>query len=534
MRLQGRETVMYKILIADDEPLNIAGIKAMLDPTVIDLAILPPVTDKASAISAIMSQNPDIVILDTRLSGISGSEIVEQIQLSEAPCPLIIMISDTGDFIEAREALRLGIFDFLVKSEITQMSLNKTLIRAVEYLDQFQTNDKRPLPSINHRLLIKMFYLRLLCSDYFPEEPEDVMQNLDIQFTYNDYAAVYVDSISRIEIGNEEREQMQRYIVSLLQKNLSQNYACQAMPWNADGYAIILARDKPIADPSGPLKEKLSHILDIIKDKFGADFAAGIGTDSNDTKRIRNSFIESQNAHSCATQEKRVIFFQEIDKNHAFNSEQAILSIAEAVQKEDIDLLNKAFDYLIDSLQTKHFHMRAVLVICTDILHITVTHVDNLSRAIKQAYNVPCPSLTVSALKSTNEMLEWIERMRGLIINCIRENGKEKKAVVVDAMKGYIEEHCEEVISLQSVADTFNFSTSYVSRLFRQYNDIGFSCYVTQTKIERAKTLLNSGENNVIRTASQLGFDDPYYFSRVFKKYVGISPREYILKRHIQ
>ncbi len=525
---------MYKILIADDEPLNIAGIKAMLDPTIIDLAILPPVMDKSGAIAAITAENPDIVILDTRLADISGTEVVEQVQLSETPCPLIIMISDTGNFVEAREALRLGIFDFLVKSEITQMSLNKTLIRAVEYLDQFQTKDNRRLPSINHRLLIKMFYLRLLCSDYFPEEPEDVMQNLDIQFSYNFYTAVYIDSLQKIETGNDEREQMQRYIVSLLQKNLSQGYACQAMPWNADGYAIILAGNEPITEPRWPLTEKLSHILEMIREKFGIEFAAGVGTDSNDTKWIRNSFIESQNAYSCATPDKKTVFFKEIDTNYAFNSEEILMSIAEAVQKEDIDLLNKAFDKMVDCLQTKHYHMRAILVVCMDILHITVSRVDNLTRAIKQAFNVACPSLTVSALKSTGEVLEWVGKIRELITACIRESGKEKKAVVVDAMKGYIKEHCEETISLQSVAETFNFSTSYISRLFRQYNDIGFSCYVTYTKIERAKNLLNGGENNVIRTASKLGFDDPYYFSRVFKKYVGVSPREYILKMHIQ
>jgi hypothetical protein len=262
---------------------------------------------------------------------------------------------------------------------------------------------------------------------------------------------VYIDSLSKIDVGHDEREQMQRYIVSLLEKNLSQGYACPAMPWNADGYAIILAGNEPITEPAGPLHEKLIHILDTIREKFGVEFVAGVGTDSNDTKRIRNSFIESQNAYSCASADKRVIFFKEIDTNQAFNSEQAVMSICEAVQKEDVDLLNKAFDYLTDCLQTKHFHMRAVLVVCTDILHITVSHVDNLSKAIKQAFNVPCPSVTVSALKSTGEVLEWVERMRELIVACIRENGKEKKAIVVDAMKGYIEEHCEEVISLQSV-----------------------------------------------------------------------------------
>ena len=525
---------MYKILIADDEPLSIAGIKAMLDPAVIDLTILPSVSDKAGTISMILSQNPDIVILDACLSGCSSSEIVEQIQLSEVPCPLFIMISDTDDFSEVQKALRLGIFDFLVKGEVTQMTLNRTLIRAVEYLEQFQTNDKRPCPSVNHRLLIKMFYLRLLCSDYFPEEPEDVMQHLDIQFSYEFYTAVYIDSLTRIAVENGEREQMQRYIVSLLQKSLSQSYACQAMPWNAEGYAIILARDKPITEPVEPLKEKLTHILHLIQEKFGIEYAAGIGADSNDTKRIRNSFIESQNAQAFAMSDSRVVYFKEIDKNYAFDSGLALRNISEAVQKEGVDLINKAFDYLVNSLQTKHFNMRAVMVICMDILHVIISNVDNLDKAIKQAFNVPCPSLTVSALKSVSEVVEWTKKIETLVIDCVRENNKEKKAVVVDAMKGYIKEHCEETISLQSMADIFNFSTSYVSRLFRQYSNVGFSNYVTHIKIERAKALLNSGNNNVIRTASQLGFDDPYYFSRVFKKHVGISPREYILKRHIQ
>ena len=96
--------------------------------------------------------------------------------------------------------------------------------------------------------------------------------------------------------------------------------------------------------------------------------------------------------------------------------------------------------------------------------------------------------------------------------------------------KKYIEEHYMEPITLTDVSACFNVSCGYISTIFKKNNGIGFTECVTQAKIRHAKQLLLKPNAKIYEVASQLGYSDPYYFSKVFKKYTGFSPKEYMTK----
>ena len=59
-------------------------------------------------------------------------------------------------------------------------------------------------------------------------------------------------------------------------------------------------------------------------------------------------------------------------------------------------------------------------------------------------------------------------------------------------------------------------------------NDIGFSDYINQSKIEAAKKMMNGGDYKIYEISDRLGFESAFYFSRVFKKVTGLSPRDYM------
>lgn len=525
---------MYKILIVEDEPINVAGLRAMIDPSVIELDFLPSASNGAEALNSIITYSPDILILDVELPEYQGMEFVEELQNLDVPCPLIIGMAKENNFAQVRDALRAGIFDFLVKSEITQLTLNKALIRAIEHMDQFKSTDHRPMPSLNNKLLTRLFYLRLLSSDDFPEEPEDVMRNLDIHFSYSYYCVAYFDLLKGAKRDKDDLESMQRYIISLLQKQMSNDYACQVMPWSADGYVIILADMKPINVPGSPLFERLASIVQMLNQKFGMIFSVGIGPDVTDPKSIRVSFLEGQNTYACTTEKQLVLSCNQIDRSRLFNTSAFIKLFLNALENEDIDEIDASLKLFADSLNSHHYHMNAVLVTCSDILHLSLTRVENLRNSILNEFpDLPCPTVTITGLKSVNDVLQWIQMLGRHLRQCFNENGKERKFIIVQAIKDYISEHCEERLSLQSVANIFHFSTSYVSRLFKQCGDIGFSDFVTKTKIEYSKNLLTKNDTPVIEIAARLGYDDPYYFSRVFKKHTGVSPREFLLQYHL-
>ena len=106
--------------------------------------------------------------------------------------------------------------------------------------------------------------------------------------------------------------------------------------------------------------------------------------------------------------------------------------------------------------------------------------------------------------------------------------------VPTDTMKGvvrqavaYIDENFFEELTLDFFAKKYNVEGSYFSRMFRQEIGENFVLYLTRRRLEKAKEYIRTDEANLTEIAFMVGYADYSYFNRVFKKNVGISPREY-------
>ena len=99
----------------------------------------------------------------------------------------------------------------------------------------------------------------------------------------------------------------------------------------------------------------------------------------------------------------------------------------------------------------------------------------------------------------------------------------------VDAMRGYMKSHAYGEFTLKDVSDAVELSPYYASRIFKEDQGTSIMEYATQLKMTEASYLLTNPKNRINEIAAQLGYSDPSYFTRVFKKHFGISPREYRL-----
>lgn len=91
----------------------------------------------------------------------------------------------------------------------------------------------------------------------------------------------------------------------------------------------------------------------------------------------------------------------------------------------------------------------------------------------------------------------------------------------------YIDLHYNENLTLKKMAEYLNLNSSYLSTLFKKELGKTVTEYITQTRIKQALLLLNSTKHSIREVANQCGFDDINYFSRIFKKYQGMSPSSY-------
>ena len=91
----------------------------------------------------------------------------------------------------------------------------------------------------------------------------------------------------------------------------------------------------------------------------------------------------------------------------------------------------------------------------------------------------------------------------------------------------YMYEHIGENLTLEQLTETFEFSKSYLNNIFQNYTKHSPMDFFISIKMKQACSLLRSSEKYVYEIAQELGYSDQYYFSRIFKKVVGISPVEY-------
>ncbi|MDI9218494.1 helix-turn-helix domain-containing protein [Clostridium tertium] len=117
------------------------------------------------------------------------------------------------------------------------------------------------------------------------------------------------------------------------------------------------------------------------------------------------------------------------------------------------------------------------------------------------------------------------------IINYDKDKSNDNdKVKLFRKVEEYIISNIKEELSLESIAKNFNLSSCYFSRNFKEFIGCNLSDYINSLRIKKAKELLNNNEMSIKEIGYEVGYSDPNYFSKVFKKYEGYSPTEYKFK----
>lgn len=101
------------------------------------------------------------------------------------------------------------------------------------------------------------------------------------------------------------------------------------------------------------------------------------------------------------------------------------------------------------------------------------------------------------------------------------------KGVIIDDAIRYMQENIYDNITLQELCEHFHYSPSRFSSLFKQKTGYSPIDYFIQLKMQKASQLLDFSDQSIKDIAATFGFDDPYYFSRRFRKTIGLSPKKY-------
>jgi two-component system response regulator YesN len=543
-------------MIADDELLVQIGLKSIVDYEKLGLQLLDIAKNGQEALNILKKEKPDIAIMDIRMPKLNGIEVIERF-LTENPCkpePLFIILTNLDNFDHARSAIRLNVFDYLIKVELNPIVFTNTLQRAIKYLDEQNRISLPPKDTNIHRIQVEKYFLKFLNAWFTdPTELAEEASELAIDFTHPKYCVLCLTQMKKIFSNRNQpnyegsdgrgeiladypagRDHLRRlgYLNDLIFRICTKYYPCYVTSWNIYNSIIILGIDGPEKEEKGAIKECIMDILRTAEQFINMKLVAGIGR-VTELGGVSVSFREALEACDFSDSENRLTFYDKASSDVRINDTLAIISqegkkIINAIVNYRINEISTVFEEIKTILRREKITIKDAIAICSGILHyISVSNhkisrflLDFLPKDSKPFYNLVF-------FNTIPQVLIWLDELQEDLTCKVEKDFEMNRNWIIVNVKQYIENHYNETLSQTDIAREFDVSAGYISTMFKKYNDIGFSECVAQAKIMHAKKLLIEGKLKIYEISDAVGYSDSYYFSKVFKKITGLSPKDY-------
>lgn len=533
-----------RIVIIDDEINIIEMLKSLIDWEGLGLSLAGTATDGISATQLIQQERPDIVITDIRIPGCDGLELIRRCHEMGIPAQFII-ISGFKQFDYAQNAIRYGVKDYLLKP-IKQTELNATLASLTQSLSKNRQQEasetqQEELLSFSQARLQGSFLTTFLSDpDSVGESLEDINQNYLLSFAPGLFRVVIckIDTLSL----KEDTDQDSYFFDSLCEKVSSDFHAlvephCHVILSSQSGSRITFFFNYDVAQQAH-MEQAISSAFEelyryVIKFK-GTEVFVGVGDEVSCPGEFRHSLESAQNAimqrilhksgqvlypSSEPVPDIQEIFTPTEQRTMKRNIECFDL---DALEQQCINLFTTAERLGIQNAQfywnlchSISFYFQSMLV----SMHI----MDDSERlemdaALEEALD-GCSTLRQFRSSFTGHIRAQVSKYYDT------QNPSENIAVMI--AKKYIAAHYAEKILLKDIAEQVYLNPIYFSISFKRTTGVNFVDYLNEYRIERAKEQLKSVKYSISEIAQNVGFSNVRYFTKIFKRYVGLTPATY-------
>ncbi len=526
---------MYKILLADDEGIVIDSLKFIIEKNFPDSCIIESARTGRKVIELAESFRPDIAFMDIQMPGINGIDAMKEIREANKTTIFIVM-SAYDKFDYAKEAINLGVLDYLNKP-VEQPKIVEALRRAMKQVDdekERRSQDlliKEKLETVVPIIENNMIYTALFQDDY-DSEIENFRNLLSIE---KDFGYIIV-----LEWGDSHMEnhltnavgtgiKMQSYYKEM-REVIKGFYDCIVGSVMANRMIIYVPYTKDSLEYNERIEiiEKTRTMIRKLRKYIDVKFRAGIGSVVRLEECLR-SYEEAQRAlrksdGTVAHVEDLPIMVSYAD-NYPIDQERRIFEMTEkGKENEALIAANRFFGWMVENY-SEHIYdikLKALeFVLWAEHLAITEGGMEYhfLSR---QDY---LPSLL--ALNSLDEIQQWFLSKIGAACRDVVQSKEKQSSSSVERAKAYIAERYNKDISLDEVSKEVDISPYYFSKLFKEETGENFIEYLTGLRINKAKQLITGSDMSMKEICTEVGYSDPNYFSRIFKKNVGVTPTEY-------
>ncbi|EXX91648.1 AraC family transcriptional regulator [Paenibacillus darwinianus] len=501
-----------KVLIVDDEFLVRMGLKSIIPWEEKGFTLLGDAKNGAEAIDMFNETQPDILLTDISMPFMDGLELI-RILKGKSPSLKVIILSNYDDFKYAQKGIQLGVNEYILKHEISP----EKILAALESVTGPAGGSEFPAAAAGRKDYSTQLYHLMVKDNLSEQEKEDVLNTLkkDLQGSYFTVISMLLQ-FSGTEADSRD----------LTREETIEKLALETLKGKDFQVFSLLRKNEVLfivnTSEAGGINERIKKMMHTVK---------------NNTKQFlnRNLFIGISSAGG-GLEELRMLYEQsKTAREQSFFSNDIMVCSEERVMEQDngalprldMEQLNKLVK-LKDTGRVEKF-----LLDVFDILYNlqSVAAVQNIfQRLIKDNAELFAANNLILNQQSFGDF-SGFEDVRQYVIdvykkNCLH-NERNIHSVHITKSIHYLKKNYSDNISLSQLADYLQINKSYLSLLFKQEIGVNFTNYLNNIRIEKAKELLLHSNYKAYEIAKQIGFDNPYYFSKVFKETTGMNCQEF-------
>lgn len=516
---------MYRVMIVDDEQLIRITLKNMLDWKSLDCSILALAKDGEEAWQIFMEATPEIVITDLKMPRMDGIDLIRKIK-EKNPSTQVIALSNHSDFELVKEAMKAGASDYLLKVTLEEEELEKVI-------EQVKANCVASINSAAKRyetILERLQHLLILKKNDHEIRQDDFLSLLQSSL-FDPYRTAYqlayfrVDHIELYYQKNHRSHDSIRHNLSDLISESIPNFMKFEVVFisNHSGILLFQSREKlRILNTCNTIMRNIAQYMDV-------QLSITLSDVHHDLTQLIDVFDEVLERHEMRfyvgegilIQAEELTTFNRLD----MSSVDFHIQMLEAVNARD-------FAELREVHKESMMYMKENFIRPSDVLDYEVFILNNiegneLAKGIKTSFGFHEIITSIQQSETIDRLDERLQEAFGEIAQWLLDDGSNRYGKDIIEIINFVEENYTQKITLKMLAAKFGINESYLSRMFKNQTGKNLIYYVNEKKMRKARELLSNPTIMVKEAAYAVGYEDQFYFNKLFKRFFGISPTEF-------
>jgi two-component system, response regulator YesN len=522
------------LLIVDDEVLAIEGVKSDLDLPKLGITKLLTAINIRQAKDLFVRERVDILLCDIEMPQGSGFDLLSWVW-EHHPNTATIFFTSHADFKYAKEALQLGSIDYLLKP-VRAVDLENAIRKARSVIDrnsEFNRNSQsHQLWLKHHAFIIERFWVDLI-NHSIPSQPSAIREQVELHHIPITDESIFLPiliSVQRWKKGlNRRDEKILEYALKNSAEEILVSNRSNGICFQLDRgmLLIILVANRRSDWEYDPLILACQQYILSCNDYFYCDLSCYFGH-SVEAYGMAEMVAELRRRDRNNVAFVNHVFLQEDDGASMTPAKMPAMGVVASLMKTGTrDAVVHEVESILDQLVSNQ-SMDA------DVLH---QFNQNFTQVVFSFLNLrgieahqlfgdeESRRITETAGRSITDMLAWIRHSVSKAMNhaeAVKETVK-----VVQTVKNFISLHLDQDMTREMIADQVFLHPDHLTRIFKKETGYALSDYIVLEKVKVAKELLSQTDRPVSAIASTLGYTNFSYFTKLFKKHVGIGPMEY-------